>query len=70
MVSVFLIWGLTVWLVYEATLRIIHPVEIKADIMVVVAILGLSFNLIQMKILHVEDGHYDLGDDPERVSHP
>lgn len=29
--------------------------------MLIVAILGLIFNLIQMKILHSGDGHYHLG---------
>jgi hypothetical protein len=29
--------------------------------MFVVAVLGLIFNLIQMKILHSGDGHYHLG---------
>jgi ABC-type Zn2+ transport system substrate-binding protein/surface adhesin len=31
--------------------------------MFVVAVLGLCFNLIQMKILHSGDGHYHLGGD-------
>jgi len=29
--------------------------------MLVVAVMGLGFNLIQMKILHSGDGHYHLG---------
>ncbi len=61
LVSVVIIWVLTFWLVVEATDRIINPVEVKGDIMFVVACLGLVFNLIQMKILHSGDGHYHLG---------
>ena len=29
--------------------------------MLIVAVMGLIFNLIQMKILHSGDGHYHLG---------
>lgn len=61
LVSVVFIWVLTIWLVVEATYRIVNPVEVKGDIMFVVACLGLVFNLIQMKILHSGDGHYHLG---------
>lgn len=46
MVSVIFIWGLTIWLLYEATLRILSPSNVKGDIMFVVACLGLCFNLI------------------------
>jgi hypothetical protein len=31
--------------------------------MIIVAVMGLFFNLIQMKILHSGDGHYHLGGD-------
>lgn len=65
LVSVIFIWGLTIWLLYEATLRIINPQPVIGDIMFVVAVLGLCFNLIQMKILHSGDGHYHLGGDFE-----
>lgn len=57
LVSIIFIWGLTVWLVYEATLRIITPTPVVGGIMLIVAILGLIFNIIQMKIL-------DHGSDP------
>lgn len=46
LVSVIFIWGLTIWLVYEATLRIINPQPVIGHIMFVVAVLGLCFNLI------------------------
>jgi zinc transporter 2 len=63
LVSIILIWALTVWLVVEATARVWHPVEIVGNIMLITAVAGLFFNLIQMKILHSGDGHYHLGGD-------
>ena len=61
LVSIIFIWGLTIWLLYEATLRILAPQEVLGGTMLIVAIMGLIFNLIQMKILHSGDGHYHLG---------
>lgn len=55
-VSIIFIWGLTIWLLYEATLRIITPQPVVGGIMLIVAVLGLFFNIIQMKILVVDDG--------------
>lgn len=69
LISIIFIWGLTIWLVYEATLRIFSPVEIEGGTMVIVAIMGLIFNLIQMKILHSGEGHYHLGGEKHDHSH-
>lgn len=69
LVSVIFIWGLTLWLVWEATVRILNPQPVLGDIMFIVAVLGLIFNLIQMKILHSGDGHYHLGGDHHDHSH-
>ena len=52
---------MTGWLFYEATMRFFEPPEVKGDIMLVVAVMGLIFNLIQMKILHSGEGHFHLG---------
>ena len=60
LVSIIFIWGLTIWLIYEATLRVITPQPVLGGIMLIVAVLGLFFNIIQMKILDV-DGHGDHG---------
>lgn len=58
LVSIIFIWGLVIWLLYEATLRIITPQPVVGGIMLIVAILGLIFNIIQMKILdHHDHGH-------------
>ena len=61
LVSIIFIWGLTIWLLWEATLRILNPQEVIGFTMLIVAVMGLGFNLIQMKILHSGDGHYHLG---------
>jgi zinc transporter 2 len=61
LISVIGLQVLTLWLVYEATLRFFNPPKIDGPIMLATAILGLFFNLIQMKILHSGDGHYHLG---------
>ena len=61
LVSVIGLQALTIWLVYEATLRFFNPPKIDGPIMLITAVLGLLFNLIQMKILHSGDGHYHLG---------
>jgi len=39
--SVFLIWGLTIWLVYEAIDRLINPQEVDGEIMFIVACCGV-----------------------------
>jgi Co/Zn/Cd efflux system component len=49
------LWTITVFLVYAATLRFINPPEIKGNIMFITAVLGLFFNLIQMSILDSTD---------------
>lgn len=45
-------WIMTVWLVVEATHRFFEEPEIEGLTMIIVAVLGLIFNLIQIKILH------------------
>ena len=42
-------------------MRFFEPPQVKGDLMLIVAIMGLIFNLIQMKILHSGEGHYHLG---------
>jgi len=46
LVSIIFIWGLTLWLVQEATWRIFYPKEVLGGTMLVVAVMGLIFNLI------------------------
>ncbi len=57
--SVLLIWGLTVWLLYEATLRLINPPEVDAQLMVIISVIGLVINLLKMLVLN---GNHDHGD--------
>jgi zinc transporter 2 len=54
LVSVTLIWGLTIWLISEATQRFITPSPVDGKIMLIVAILGLIFNLIMGVVLAYE----------------
>lgn len=49
--SLFL-FGLTLWVAYEAVMRIARPVEIMAGSMLIVAVLGLSVNALVFYILN------------------
>lgn len=49
--SLFL-FGLTLWVAYEAVMRIARPVEIMAGSMFIVAVLGLSVNALVFYILN------------------
>ena len=58
MVSVVLIWGLTIWLVVEAIKRLQdRSFVIDGDFMLYTAIFGLISNLLMMKTLHGGHGH-------------
>lgn len=46
MVSVIFLLTLTIWLVFEATGRVVKPQEVKGPEMAITAIMGLFFNLI------------------------
>ena len=54
--SVFLVWLLTVVLCIEAVDRILHPEPVNGLVMFVTALLGLLVNLAMMKILHQDLG--------------
>jgi zinc transporter 2 len=60
LISMLSIWVITAVLVIEATRRFFEPSQVNGGIMLIVAVLGLLFNLIQMRILHTGDGHYHL----------
>jgi zinc transporter 2 len=63
LLSVASMWIMTIWLVVEATNRFFEPPQVIGLVMLIVAVIGLIFNLIQIKILHSGDGHYHLGGD-------
>ena len=67
MSCVFLI-VLTIGLVFEAFERIEKPETIEGEVMLITAVMSLIFNLIQMRILHQDDGHYHFHDDQEDTS--
>lgn len=67
LISILLIWGLTLWLVGEAVNRIINPQEVKAPIMVYTAIFGIITNIALASVLdhhhhhHGGHGHHSHG---------
>ena len=61
LISVQVIWSVTVFLVWEATVRLIHPQKIEGQVMLGTSVMGLIFNLIQIRVLHSGEGHYHLG---------
>ena len=57
--SIILIWGLTILLFYEATIRIIEKSVVNDPlIMLVTAVFGLFCNLVMAKVLHSSPGHH------------
>lgn len=61
MVSIIFLLTLTIWLVFEATGRVVKPQVVKGTEMAITAVMGLFFNLIQMRILHQGEGGYHMG---------
>ena len=69
--SIVLIWGLTILLFYEATMRVIQK-SIVTDslIMLITAGFGLFFNIVMAKVLHSSPGHnHDHGDEHGHAGH-
>jgi len=52
LVSICIIWGLTIWLFYEATLRVITPDKVDGLIMLITAVIGFFFNIVMGLVLH------------------
>lgn len=50
--SIVFLLTLTIWLVFEAADRVVTKPEVKGLEMIITAVAGLGFNLIQMHILH------------------
>ena len=59
LMSISFLLAITIWLCHEATGRIKNPEDIDENIMLITAVIGLFFNLIQMSILHGDHGHGD-----------
>lgn len=55
-VSLSSIWIMTIFLLGEATKRFFAPPMVKPNLMLPISIMGLIFNLIQMKILDEDQG--------------
>lgn len=60
--SIIFLLTLTIWLVFEAMDRVIEKPTVKGFEMIITAVAGLGFNLIQMHILHQGEGGYQLGE--------
>lgn len=63
LVSVVSIWIMTIWLLVAATQRFFMPPQVQGSLMFIVAVVGLFFNMIQIKILHGGDEHFHMGED-------
>jgi zinc transporter 2 len=59
--SVMFLLIITIWLLVEATKRVIKPTKVDAKIMLITAICAFFFNLVQMSMLHQGDIHYHMG---------
>lgn len=59
--SVMFLLTITVWLVFEASKRVIYPQPVKGMEMLITAVCAFFFNLIQMSMLHQGDIHYHMG---------
>lgn len=67
--SIASMWIMTIWLLKEATARFFMPPMVQGQLMFIVAVMGLIFNLIQIKILHGGDTHFHLGEGFHGHSH-
>jgi len=54
-VSLSSIWIMTIFLLGEATKRFFIPNVVNSNLMLPISVMGLIFNLIQMKILHHDE---------------
>ena len=55
-VSLSSIWIMTIFLLGEATKRFFQPPQVNGNLMLPISVMGLVFNLIQMKILDEDQG--------------
>ena len=57
--SILLIWGLTIWLIYEAVQKVVLDEKVTDPwIMLIVAIIGLICNIVMGHVLHSAGGHH------------
>ena len=55
LLSLAFLWGITIYLLFAAYARLLNPPEIHENIMLITAVAGLIFNIIQMTILDAHD---------------
>lgn len=51
--------AVSIYLIYEATLRFLHPEPVQSMLMLIIAVIGLVANLVSMLFLH-RDSHHSL----------
>jgi zinc transporter 2 len=51
LVSINIIWGLTIWLLYAAILRVIYPTPVNGLYMLITAVIGFIFNITMGLVL-------------------
>lgn len=57
-ISIFSIWGITAWVVYEAINKIVeNKYDIEGNLFLIIAIIGLGCNLLMAHVLHSSGGH-------------
>lgn len=72
LVSIMLIWSLTIWLLYEATMHIIITPQVNGLIMIIISIIGFFFNVIMSIILaknEVQNNNSFHGKDHQNQDH-
>lgn len=67
--SIALIWGLTIWLFYEAIIRVQNPKEVDGLLMLIVAIIGLISNIVMAFLLHSSHSHGSHGQSHSHHDH-
>ena len=67
-VSIVLTWALIIWLIYESTLRMITTPQGDGLIMIIISIIGFSFNVIMGKILSETGAKNSDSDEKEKTS--
>jgi len=52
--------AIVLWILVEAIRRIISPIQVHGEMMIIIASIGLAVNLLAFWILHTDDHHHDL----------
>ena len=67
--SIILIWGLTLWLIYEAIDRVINRPDVNGEIMLITAVFGLFCNIIMLLTMKAKKMGHSHGIGPSHGDH-